>query len=195
MLRVGLTGGIGSGKSTVAKVFEVLGIPVYFADERARALMEDDATVKAALIARFGPGIYTDDRLDRAALAAIIFSDEEARQAVNCIVHPAVRADFDRWADKLDAPYGIMEAALMAENEGWKRFDRVITVSCPEDERIARVMARDGITEEAVRARMLRQATDADREAIADFIVRNDENVLVIPQVLEMDAELRATQP
>lgn len=195
MLRVGLTGGIGSGKSTVAKVFEVLGIPVYFADERARALMEDDAAVRAALIARFGPGIYKDDRLDRAALAAIIFSDEEARQAVNSIVHPAVRADFDRWADELDAPYGIMEAALMAENEGWKRFDRVITVSCPENERIARVMARDGITEEAVRARMLRQASDAEREAIANFIVRNDENVLVIPQVLAMDAELRATQP
>jgi dephospho-CoA kinase len=194
MLRVGLTGGIGSGKSTVAKVFAVLGIPVYHADERARALMETDAALRSALTARFGQGIYRDGRLDRAALADIIFNNEQARQAVNAIVHPAVRADFDRWVGEQEAPYVIMEAALLAENEGWKRFDQVITVSCPEPERIRRVMARDGVTEEQVRARMRHQATEEDRAAIAQHAIRNAGDELVIPQVLSIDAALRGIQ-
>jgi len=194
MMRIGLTGGIGSGKSTVAKVFAVLGIPVYHADERARSLMETDAAVKSALSARFGQGIYRDDRLDRAALAEIIFKNEEARQAVNAIVHPAVRADFDRWVLEQEAPYVIMEAALMAENEGWKRFDQVLTVSCPEPERIRRVIARDSITEEQVRARIRHQATDEERAAIAQHVIRNTGDELVIPQVLSIDAALRGTQ-
>ena len=193
MMRIGLTGGIGSGKSTVAKLFAVLGIPVYHADERARSLMETDAAVKSALSTRFGQGIYRDGRLDRAALAEIIFKNEEARQAVNAIVHPAVRADFDRWVLEQEAPYVIMEAALMAENEGWKRFDQVLTVSCPEPERIRRVMARDGITEEQVRARMRHQATDEERAAIAQHVIRNTGDELVIPQVLSIDAALRGT--
>lgn len=195
MVKVGLTGGIGSGKSTVARVFEVLGIAIYHADERARALMAERADVRDALVARFGPAIFKDGELDRAGLASIIFEDEAALQAVNAIVHPAVRADFDHWALQQEGPYVIMEAALMAENEGWKRFDRVITVACPEQERIKRVMLRDAVSEEQVRARMQHQATDQARAAIAHFVIRNDGQQLVIPQVLAIDAELRRLQP
>ncbi|MFZ1694718.1 MAG: dephospho-CoA kinase [Flavobacteriales bacterium] len=195
MLRIGLTGGIGSGKSTVARVFEVLGIAIYHADERARALMAERADVRDALVARFGPAIFKEGMLDRAAFAAIVFRDRDALQAVNAIVHPAVRADFDQWASLQDGPYVVMEAALMVENEGWKRFDRVITVACPEQERIKRVMLRDAVSEDQVRARMQHQATDESRAAIAHFVIRNDGHELVIPQVLAIDAELRRLQP
>lgn len=190
MLKVGLTGGIGSGKSTLARVFEVLGVPVFRADDAAKTLMEADAEVRAELTGRFGAAIYRDDRLDRAALAAIIFNDEQARQVVNSIVHPRVRAAFDRWAAQQDAPYGIMEAALMAENEGWRRFDRVVTVSCPEPERIRRVMARDKVSEEQVRARMRHQATEEQRLAIAHHVIIADGTRLEIPQVLAIHEAL-----
>ncbi len=190
MLRIGLTGGIGSGKSTVARVFEVLGVPVFRADDAAKALMESDAGVKAALVARFGEAIYRDGRLNRAALASIIFSDEEARLAVNGIVHPAVRKAFDDWCRKQRAPYALMEAALMAENDGWKRFDQVIAVSCPEPERIRRVMIRDGVGEEQVRARMRHQATEEERIAIARHVIIADGSRLEIPQALAIHEEL-----
>lgn len=190
MLRIGLTGGIGSGKSTITRVFEVLGVPVFKADDAAKALMETDAAVKDALIARFSAGLYREDRLDRAGLAAIIFRDEAARQAVNAIVHPAVRRAFESWSAQQQAPYVLMEAALMAENEGWRRFDRVIAVSCPEPERIRRVMARDGLAEEQVRARMRHQATEAERLAIARHVIVADGTRLEIPQVLAIHQEL-----
>jgi dephospho-CoA kinase len=190
MLRIGLTGGIGSGKSTIARVFEVLGAPVFKADDAAKALMESDAAVKDALIARFNADLYREGRLDRAGLAAIIFHDEAARQAVNAIVHPAVRRAFESWSARQQAPYVLMEAAIMAENEGWRRFDRVIAVSCPEPERIRRVMARDGLTEEQVRARMRHQATEAERLAIARHVIVADGTRLEIPQVLAIHQEL-----
>lgn len=196
MLRIGLTGGIGSGKSVVARVFGVLGIPVYNADARARELMERDPAVRTALEGRFGPEVFLPDgRLHRTALAARIFNNVDALQAVNAIVHPAVRRDFDAWAARQQAPYALMEAALMAENEGWRRFDRVVAVACPEEERVRRVMLRDGVSEEQVRARMRNQATEEQRLAIADHVVRNDGHELVIPQVLAIDAELRRLAP
>lgn len=190
MLRVGLTGGIGSGKSTIARVFEVLGVPVFRADDAAKELMESDPAVRAALIARFGAGIYRHGRLDRSALAAVIFRDDWARSDVNAIVHPAVREAFDAWAVRQRAPYVLLEAALMAENEGWRRFGRVVVVSCPEPERIRRVMLRDGATEEQVRARMRSQASEAERLAIAHHVIVADGTRLEIPQVLAVHEEL-----
>lgn len=184
MLKIGLTGGMGSGKTTVAGIFGVLGVPVFAADERAKAIMDEDPAVRSALIARFGEGIYPGGRLDRQALARIIFNDEDALKAVNGIVHPAVRADFQQWVGVHQSPYVIMEAAIMAENDGWKRFDQVITVACPEQERIRRVMERDGLSEEQVRARLRNQASDEQRQRIAHHVVRNDGQELIIPQVL-----------
>ncbi|MBK9175928.1 MAG: dephospho-CoA kinase [Flavobacteriales bacterium] len=184
MLKIGLTGGMGSGKTTVAGIFGVLGVPVFAADERAKALMDKDPAVRSALIVRFGEGIYAAGRLDRNALAKIIFNDADALNAVNAIVHPAVRANFQQWAGDQQAPYVIMEAAIMAENEGWKQFDQVITVACPEQERVRRVMERDGLTEQQVRARLRNQASEEERQRIAHHAIRNDGQELIIPQVL-----------
>lgn len=190
MLKVGLTGGIGSGKSTAARVFEILGVPVYKADARARALMERDSELRAGIAQRFGERIFQGGVLDRAELAAVVFTDDQALRDLNALVHPAVRADFNRWAAAQASPYVIMEAALMAENEGWKRFDRVIMVKCNEEERIRRVMERDGASLAQVHARMRHQASDAQREAIAHFVIRNEGTELVIPQVLTTHGEL-----
>lgn len=190
MLKVGLTGGIGSGKSTVARVFSVLGVPVFEADAEAKRLMQDDAAVREAVISRFGPDVYTSGKLDRARLASIVFGDAEKIAALNAIVHPAVRVAFAAWAQDQKTPYVLMEAALMAENEGRRAFDRVITVSSPEDLRIARVMARDGVGEEEVRARMQHQASDEQRQRIAHFAVRNGDTELVVPQVLAIHEQL-----
>lgn len=190
MLKVGLTGGIGSGKSVVARMFGVLGVPVYAADGRARTLMQEDARLRASISARFGDGVFRDGQLDRAALAAVVFNDDEALHDLNALVHPAVRADFDHWAAGQEAPYVLMEAALMAENESWRRFDRVITVACPEAERIRRVIERDRTDEARVRARMRHQATEEQRLAIAHHVIRNEGAELVIPQILAIHHEL-----
>jgi dephospho-CoA kinase len=184
MLRVGLTGGIGSGKSTVARLFRVLGAPVFEADTEARWLMTHDAEIKHALTVRFGESVYRGDELDRSFLAARVFGHTYELQALNAIVHPAVRERFVRWCAVQKGPYAIMEAALMAENEGYRAFDKVITVSAGEELRIQRVIARDGTTEAAVRERMVHQASEVERQRIAHFTVLNDGTKLVIPQVL-----------
>lgn len=190
MLRVGLTGGIGSGKSTVARMFTVLGVPVFEADTEAKALMVSDPDLRAAITARFGEVIYRNGELDRKALADLVFSDARALADLNALVHPAVRKAFAAWVANQQAPYVIMEAALMAENAGYTQFDRVITVSCPEEERIRRVMERDGVGETDVRARMRNQGSEEQRLRIAQHVVQNDGSQLVIPQVLAIHAEL-----
>lgn len=190
MLKVGLTGGIGSGKSTVARVFNVLGVPVFEADTEAKRLMQDDPAVREAVIARFGPEVYPNGRLDRARLASIVFGDAEKISALNAIVHPAVRTAFAAWAKEQKGSYVLMEAALMAENDGHRAFDSVIHVSSPEELRIQRVIARDGSAEEEVRARMRHQASEEQRQLIAHFTIRNDDTELVIPQVLAIHEQL-----
>lgn len=190
MFKVGLTGGIGSGKSVVSRMFGVLGVPVYNADARARALMESDEGLQARIAQRFGHDLYQGGKLARSRLASLVFSDDRALNDLNALVHPAVRADFDRWAETQASPYVMMEAALMAENEGWKRFDQVVTVSCAEPERIRRVVERDRTNADEVRARMRHQASEAQRLAIAQHAIRNEGNELVIPQVLRIHAEL-----
>lgn len=191
MLKVGLTGGIGSGKTVVAQMFDVLGIPVFRADEAAKNIMVTDSLVMGALSQRFGQDIFPDGKLDQKRLAGIIFNDDEALGYVNSVVHPAVRSAFDTWAKDQEAPYVVMEAALMAENEGWRRFDQVIAVNCPEEERVRRVMERDGVTEQEVRARMRHQASEEERMAIAHHVVRNSGSELVIPQVLTIHERLK----
>lgn len=193
MLKIGLTGGIGSGKSTVARIFGVLGVPVFNADERARDLMVSDPSVRAVVSERFGPEVYAKGALDRKRLAALVFGDEARLAALNAIVHPAVREAFRSWAAAQQAPYVLMEAAIMAENEGFRTFDGVINVSCPEAMRIERVMARDGVSEAEVRARMRHQASEEERDRIALHRIRNDGGQLVIPQVLAIHERLLAS--
>ena len=190
MLRVGLTGGIGSGKSVVARLFHVLGVPVFEADAEAKMLMQQDATVRDVVIARFGAEVYANGALDRTRLASKVFGNDEEIAALNAIVHPAVRQAFAAWADEQTFPYVVMEAAIMAENDGYRSFDRVITVSCPEAIRIQRVIERDGVVEEAVRSRLQHQAREEDRQRIAHFTVKNDGSELVIPQVLAIHGQL-----
>ncbi len=192
MIKVAVTGGIGSGKSTVCRMFGVLGIPVFEADVVAKHLMVSDPELRAALKARFGPEMLTEQGLDRQRLAALVFNDPAALADLNGIVHPAVRKAFLNWSAEQTSAYVIMEAAILAETSGHGGFDHVVLVSAPEDVRIDRVMQRDSVGEEAVRARIRNQASDAERENIAHHVIVNDGRQLVIPQVLELHERLLA---
>lgn len=191
MKKIGLTGGIGSGKSTVAKIFNVLGVPVFNADEEGRRLLNEDAEVKQAVIETFGAALYASGELDRKALAAVVFKDPASLARLNSIVHPAVRNTFNEWcATRSAASYVIMEAAILAESGGHAAFDHIVVVTAPEGLRLERVMERDGSTEAEVLARMKNQATDHTRSAIADFTIDNSGEALVIPQVLAVHEKL-----
>lgn len=186
MFTVGLTGGIGSGKTTVCRVFSVLGIPVFNSDEQAKLLLQDDPEVKAAVLQLFGSSVYPAGVLDRKALAQLVFNDPKALAGLNAIVHPAVRRAFQEWAESQQAPYVINEAAILVETGAYPSFDRLVTVEAPEDVRLARVMARDGSPEEQVRQRMSNQATEAQRREVAYAVIENDGHSMVLLQVLAL---------
>jgi len=190
MIRVGLTGGIGSGKSTVASVLRVLEVPVFDADGAGKELLANDAALRDAVKNRFGDGIYGSGALDRNALAAIVFADKQALNDLNSIVHPAVYLAFQQWTVEQKTPYVVMEAAILTETGGHAAFDRIIVVSATEALRIQRVMRRDGVGEEAVRARLLNQTSEEERLRIAHHVIHNDDTQLVIPQVLAIHEEL-----
>lgn len=185
---IGLTGGIGSGKSTVARVFAQLGTPVYMADDRAKALYTEDAELKRAVIARFGTSTYAGDVLNRAYLAQQVFGNPAALADLNAMVHPRVGADFKRWEAQQDFPYLIREAAILFESGSHKDCDAVILVSAPEQVRIARVMKRDGVNADAVQARMARQWTDAQRLPMSSHQLHNDDRALLVPQIEALHA-------
>ncbi len=194
MIKVGITGGIGSGKTTVCRIFEILGVPVYYADDRAKWLMENRSEVAEALRAAFGEKVFdATGRLDRGYLSSIAFSDPEKLAALNAIVHPAVFEDGFQWemeqAEK-GVPYCLKEAALLVESGSYRFLDKLIVVTAPEEVRIARVIARDGATEEAVRQRMARQLPEADKVALADFVVQNDGHLMLTGQVLFIHRQL-----
>lgn len=190
MLRVGLTGGIGSGKSTASRVFVSLGIPVYDSDSRAKALMNGDPELVSQIKSAFGQGAYGPEGLDRSYMASRVFSDKTALARLNSLVHPAVMRDFDRWAAGRQAPYVILESAIIFEAGLAPQLDRVITVSAPMEERLDRAVRRDGTEPEKVRARMTHQMSDAEREAKADFVLDNADSALLTPQILELHARL-----
>jgi dephospho-CoA kinase len=172
---IGLTGGIGSGKSTVARFFIDAGIPVYFADEASREIAST-AEVSAQIRKTFGDKFFNGGKLDRQKLAACVFSDPAALETLNAIIHPAVRNDFSRWlAGHRARPWVVREAAILFESGSDADCDIVITVTAPVELRILRVMERDGIGRDEVLARMSRQWTDAQREAKSDFVVENVE--------------------
>ena len=190
MFKVGLTGGIGSGKSTVARVFGVLGIPVFNADEESKRSLREDEAVRRAVMDTFGDDIYTNGELDRAALARIVFEDRAQLERLNAIAHPAVRKRLVTWLDEQRSPYALVEAALMVDTGWYRSMDQLLVVSAPEAERVRRVMARDGMTEQQVVARMRNQLGEEERLAVADAVIRNDGNELVIPQVLALHARM-----
>ena len=191
MLSVGLTGGIGSGKTTIAAVFNALGIPVYNADAAAKRLMNEDEVLKRQLLDMFGEGLYKKNQLDRAYLANIVFGNKEKLKALNNLVHPLTIADATQWFQKQTSPYAIKEAALIFESDSWKDLDAVIGVSVPETVRIQRVMKRDNIDAQQVAARMTQQMDEAQKMSKCDYIITNDDVSLVMPQILKIDLLLR----
>ncbi len=190
MLRVGLTGGIGSGKTTVAKIFEVLGIPVYYADEETKRLMNTDPVIRRNIVKEFGDRAYDDHGLDRSYLASVVFNDEKKLALLNSLTHPATIEHANKWMQQQHSPYIIKEAALIFESGSNKHLDYVIGVSAPEEIRIRRVMERDGVSEEQVRSRMARQMNEEEKIALCDFVVVNDEREFLITQVLSLHEEL-----
>lgn len=191
MYAIGVTGGIGSGKSLVCNIFRVLGMPVYNADERAGRIMETDPDLREALTGYFGERFYRDGKLNRPMIAHRIFSNEKDRNFVNSLVHPAVQADFLEWSVNQDrAAYVIEEAALLFESGSWEKLDRTVLVSAPVNLRIERIMCRDGIKRSEVKARMASQIKVEEAEKLADHIILNDEKAFLLPQVLGIHDEI-----
>ena len=184
--KVAVTGGIGSGKTTICKVFETLGVPVYYADTQAKRLMDYDPELKAAIAGYFGNDIYIDGTLDRRKLAEIVFNDKNALAKLNSLVHPVVARDFDCWSAQQTSRYVIEEAAIVFESGIEHRFDKIILVTAPDDLRIERVCARDNILPETVRQRMKNQWSEEKKIALADYVIHNDSKNMVIPQVLQI---------
>lgn len=193
MLKIGITGGIGSGKSTVCRVFSALGIPVFEADQIAKELMNTSGEIGEKLVNLFGASVYLPDQtIDRKYLAGIVFNNPSLLAQLNAIVHPVVRQTFFDWCDKQKSPYIIHEAAILFESGFYKMMDKTITVVTSENERIQRVMKRDGLTLELVKERIKNQWTDEERIKLADFVIGNNDNELIIPQIIEIDKKIRA---
>lgn len=170
---VGLTGGIGSGKSTVAKMFLELGVPVYNSDERAKKLMNTSAEIKNQIISFLGKESYHEEKLNRAYIAKKVFNDTTLLAQLNAIVHPVVREDFLKWTGEQEYCYVIQETALLFENNAQQLYDSIILVTAPKEERISRVVSRDNGTREQVIARMNNQMDDEEKLNLSDFVIEN----------------------
>lgn len=193
MLKAGITGGIGSGKSIICRMFSLLGIPVYNADLSARKLIENNDPLKGALRALFGPATYgPDGKLNRTFLANLVFDSPALLEQMNALVHPYVRNDYQQWLHaKGDMEYTIFEAAILIETGIHQEMDAVILVDAPESLRIKRVMDRDQRTADEIKSIISRQWTSEMKRKFASFVVENDDHHLVIPQVLQIDKQLR----
>ncbi|MCH8330535.1 MAG: dephospho-CoA kinase [Bacteroidetes bacterium] len=191
MMKIGVTGGIGSGKTTVCRIFETLGVPVFYADERARQLMENDQQLINAIKETFGVQIYKGNIPDRQHIAEMVFNDPSLLEKLNALVHPAVAKDFDDWLDKISAQsYVINEAAIIFEAGTDKLLDKVISVNAPQEVRIQRIIDRDKTSEEKVKSRIKQQLSDEERSKLADFIILNDGKTKLINQVIDLHEEL-----
>lgn len=192
MLKVGLTGGIGSGKSTVARILEGLGIPVYYADVEAKRIMDESQPLRESLIRHFGQEVFAGGQLNRSYLAGIVFKDKEKLELLNSLVHPETLRDADEWLEKQSSPYAVKEAALIFESGAQEHLDYVIGVTAPQALRIQRTMHRDGVSREEVLARMKRQLDDSMKMKLCDFVLHNDEQQPLLPQVLALHETLKS---
>lgn len=191
-LKVGITGGIGSGKSLICKIFSKLGIPIYDADTRAKWLTNNDPEIRSKVIAQFGSKSFNPNGLDREFLANRVFNDPVQLGILNSIIHPAVGRDFDNWLNQQSSDYVIKEAALMFEAGSYKLQDKIITVSAPVELRIQRVLKRDPFrSKEQIEAIIDKQLSEEERIERSDFVIYNDENQMVIPQVIELHQKLK----
>ena len=191
MLKIGLTGNMGSGKTTVSKVFEILGIPVFYADDEAKKVMVTDQILINSIKSTFGEiSYFADGTLNRKHIAAIVFNNDAELKKLNALVHPAVFRAFDEWVKNFnDIPYVLKEAALLFESDSYKFCDYTIMVQAPLETRIKRVMQRDGLTLDEVERRNSNQFPEEKKTQLADYIIKNDDTQLVIPQVLEMHSK------
>ena len=189
MKKIGLTGGIGSGKSTVAKIFETLKIPVYYSDYWAKELINSNSVIIEALTQKYGNDIYLNGKINKEKFASIIFSDKKELEFVNSIVHPEVKKHFDAWCNEQSqhqAGYIIKEAAILFESGAYKQVDKIITVSANIPVRVSRVVQRDKIPEELVYKKIKNQMTDEEKIKRSDFVIYNNPEDLLIPQVLKI---------
>ncbi|PRY11023.1 dephospho-CoA kinase [Pontibacter ummariensis] len=192
MLKIGITGGIGVGKTVVSRMFALLGIPVYDSDARAKWVMRHDEALRQELVAAFGQETFTEaGELNRSYVASIVFNNPERLEQLNGLVHPHVRQDFESWVKAQEGkPYVLKEAALMYESEAWRQMDQIITVYAPLDVRLKRLLQRDTHrTEEDIRAIIAKQLSEEEKMARAAHVVYNDDQRLVIPQVLTLHAQ------
>jgi dephospho-CoA kinase len=194
MKKVGITGGIGSGKSVVCNLFKILGIPVYNADDAAKRLMHTDKDVKDLLIITFGDHVYKNDgTLNRNFLADIVFKNEQSLSLLNSLVHPAVTADFKKWeSSQKNVPYTVHEAAILFESGTDKGMDYTILVDAPEELRINRIISRDNRSVDSIKSIISRQWLSEKKRKLVNAVIENDEKQLVIPQVLAIHQKLLA---
>ncbi len=192
ILKVGITGGIGSGKTTVANIFATLGIPVFDADAAAKNIMNEDEDLQKKIIKAFGEEAYKDKKLDRKYLAGIVFNNAEKLNQLNALVHPATIAAAEKWMRQQTTPYAIKEAALMFESASAANIDFMIGVSAPQHLRIKRAMERDNISPDEVAKRMSKQIDEEIKMRLCDAVIINDEQTLIIPQVIKLHEKLLA---
>ena len=190
MKKIGLTGGIGAGKTYVSKIFQQMGIPIFNADDQAKKCMVEDANLKAAVQLAFGESMYLKGVLQKEALAQIVFNNTEALAKLNALVHPLVKQKFEDWCTQQSASMVIKEAAILFESNAHLGLDAVVCVSAPEMLRIERVQKRDGSSVEQIESRMSKQMPQSEKEELADFLIVNDEVQLLLPQVLSIITEM-----
>jgi dephospho-CoA kinase len=183
MLRIGITGGIGSGKSTVSKILQTMGYPVFNSDDQARKILFQSKDLHDKLKENFGEEIIVNGIPDKVSLAKIVFSSKEKLKMLNELIHPLVRISFDEWILKQKSKIVIKEAAILIESGAYKECDKIIVVKSPEELRIKRVMKRDSVTEEEVKRRMKNQLPSNELMKFADFVIENDESHALLPQI------------
>jgi dephospho-CoA kinase len=188
--KLGITGGIGSGKTTVCRVFSILGIPCFSADPEAKKIMDNDKSIISQINAIAGRDLYANGSLDRMALANLIFNDNKLLDKVNSLVHPVVFDNFRKWELEQNAPYVILEAAILFESGASKLVDRVATIAAPVEERIDRVVRRNSLTREQVYERMRNQLDDDSRIKMSDYVIYNSDNDMILPAILKVHEDL-----
>jgi dephospho-CoA kinase len=191
-MKLGITGGIGSGKTSVCRVFNVLGISVFSADPEARQIMENDTDIIQRINSIAGKNLYINGSLDRMELATLIFNDKTLLEKVNSLIHPVVFNHFRKWEMEQNAPYVIMEAAILFESGASKLVDRIATVVAPMEERLNRVIHRNNLSREQILERMRNQMDDDSRIKLSDYIIHNSECDMIIPAILKIHEDILA---
>jgi dephospho-CoA kinase len=189
-LKLGVTGGIGSGKTSVCKVFTVLGIPVFSTDRIAREIMDTNEHIISQINSIAGKDMYSNGSLDRMALASLIFNNNNLLEKVNSLVHPLVFDQFIRWEMSQTSPYTIMEAAILFESGASKLVDKIATIVAPQEERLNRVTRRSRLSRSQVLERMLNQMSDEARIKLSDYVIYNSENDMIIPAIIAIHDDI-----